>query len=140
MNRSFAAPQRAMFRAARALQTPLGRPGGPVITAAPGAGGGPALALANGILAREAARQRAIDLEDPEPYDPSLENQMPAEDEEDDEEMARDDAGRFARQDEEEEPPLEDEPTQGQPPGRDVDITIVDVDEEIEAGPDDEPY
>ena len=131
MNRSFAAPQRAMFRAARALQTPLGRPGGPVITAAPGAGGGPALALANGILAREAARQRAIDLEDPEPYDPSLENQMPAEDEEDDEEM---------RQDDEEEPTPEDEPTQGQPAGRDVDITIVDVDEEIEHGPDDELY
>lgn len=72
--------------------------------------------------------------QDLEPEDPSLSSQLEDDEEEDEEDQPRDEAGRFARQDEEE----DEEDSPEDMAAKDVDITIVDVDEEIEDGKDEE--
>jgi hypothetical protein len=71
--------------------------------------------------------------EDLEPEDPSISSQLKQDEEEDEEDEPRDEAGRFSRQDDEEQPPPEDEEEQ-QLAAKGVEITIIDVDEEIEDG------
>jgi len=152
-NRSFTAPQRAVgnsftraTRTAAAMLSPTGQAPAPA-SSVDNWRLDQGLCQADAMLQRHQAHERIIyepDLEpidpstedkpwpgDLEPEDPSLSSQLrQAEDEEEDEEdMPRDEDGRFVeRQDDEE----EDEEDQPRAAAKEVDITIVDVDEEIE--------
>jgi hypothetical protein len=85
---------------------------------------------------------RAIDIEDPEPYDPSLENQLPDEDEPDDEMESRqngDEDEDETRQngDEDDDMPRDEDgqflPRQEDPEDEeDRDVTVIAIDEDVE--------
>jgi hypothetical protein len=135
---NFVAPNTA---AARPV---TGRVGSPIVTAAPAPG--PMLAnrgigMADAILARHTTT-RAIDIEDPEPYDPSLENQLPDEDEPDDEMESRqngDEDEDETRQngDEDDDMPRDEDgqflPRQEDPEDEeDRDVTVIAIDEDVE--------